>query len=171
MSKGLGQTSNSSWSEPNSNLGGPKISLRSSNFRCVEPINWIRSVKKGFPNEAKYTLSYKFYFFLVYFVACEDRRFFRRLSSDDISVWSRWIERVWDPIHPDELNWARRRTFHELNSLSLVRLRFDVWPRPYFTIILWLSYDMKRQIWDEQVDAPRSICLIPLYFRLINLIQ
>ena len=26
MSKGLGETSNSSWSEPNSNLGGPKLS-------------------------------------------------------------------------------------------------------------------------------------------------
>ena len=48
---------------------------------------------------------------------------------------------------------------------------FDVWPRPNFTIIVWLSYDVKKQIWDEQVDAPLSICQIPLYFRLINLIQ
>ena len=24
--------------------------------------------------------------------------------------------------HSDELNWARRRTFHEVNSISLVRL-------------------------------------------------
>ena len=34
--------------------------------------------------------------------------------------------------HLDELNRARRRTFHEINSLSLVRLiKFDVWPGPY----------------------------------------
>ena len=28
----------------------------------------------------------------------------------------------WIQIHSDELNWARRPTFHELNSLSLFRL-------------------------------------------------
>ena len=31
---------------------------------------------------------------------------------------SRWTTQT----HSDELNWARRQTFHELNSLSLVRL-------------------------------------------------
>ena len=31
---------------------------------------------------------------------------------------SRWTIQT----HSDELNWARRQTFHELNSLSLVRL-------------------------------------------------
>ena len=34
--------------------------------------------------------------------------------------------------HSDELNWARRRTLHELDSLSLVQhiKSFDVWSRP-----------------------------------------
>ena len=33
---------------------------------------------------------------------------------------------------PDSFRRARRRTFHEINSLSLVRLiKFDVWPGPY----------------------------------------
>ena len=41
---------------------------------------------------------------------------------DVLSVWSRRIERV-GRSHSDKLNWARRRTFHELNSLSLVRLK------------------------------------------------
>ena len=40
---------------------------------------------------------------------------------DGLSVWNRRIECV-GRSHSDELNWVRRRTFHELNSLSLVRL-------------------------------------------------
>ena len=38
-----------------------------------------------------------------------------RLKQMDSTFWT--IQ-----THSDELNWARRRTFHELNSLSLVRL-------------------------------------------------
>ena len=68
--------------------------------------------------------------------------------------------------HPGELNWAGRRTFHELISLTLVRLMqcltFGL------ALILQLLYGfrmiMKRQIWDEQVDAPLLICLIIIRF-------
>jgi len=38
-----------------------------------------------------------------------------RLKQTDTTCWT--IQ-----IHSDKLNWARRRTFHELNSLSLFRL-------------------------------------------------
>ena len=50
---------------------------------------------------------------------------------DVLSVWSRRIERV-GRSGADELNWARRRTFHELNSLSLARLMKSsmFWRRP-----------------------------------------
>ena len=59
------QTSNLSWDEPNSNLGRPKLSQRSSvgsesNLRRVELIKRIRSVINFLSNEAQYTLSYKF---------------------------------------------------------------------------------------------------------------
>ena len=155
MSKGLGQTSNSSWSEPNSNLGGPKISLRSSNFRCVEPINWIRSVKKGFPNEAKYTLSYKFYFFFSLFLRMWRSTFFPP------TIFRRYIRlkqmnRTCLAIqtHPDELNWAGHRTFHELNSLTLVRLMqcltFGL------ALILQLLYGF-RMIWRSRSGTNRSV--------------
>ena len=43
------------------------------------------------------------------------RRSFIRLKQTDRTCWT--IE-----THSDELNWGRRQTFHELNSLSLVHL-------------------------------------------------
>ena len=48
----------------------------------------------------------------------------RVLASKTSVVWRRRIERACWTIqtHSDELNWARRQTFHELNSLSLVHL-------------------------------------------------
>ena len=40
-----------------------------------------------------------------------------------LSICFRRMESRWTiQTHSDELNWARRQTFHELNSLSLVRL-------------------------------------------------
>ena len=47
---GLGQTSNCSWDEPNSNLGRPKLSKdrllgQTSKLGRIEPINWIRLKK------------------------------------------------------------------------------------------------------------------------------
>ena len=58
-----------------------------------------------------YTLLYKF---LIYQFSSSHERTF----VSEIFRWS------WKKIetHSDELNWARRRNFHELNSLSLVRL-------------------------------------------------
>ena len=88
----------------------------------VEPINWIRSVRNFLPNEAKYTLWY------TCLIISFDRRMWKstfvpetifrrsiRLEQTDRTCWT--IQ-----THSDELNWARRRTFHEVNSISLVRL-------------------------------------------------
>ena len=88
----------------------------------VEPINWIRSVRNFLTNEAKYTLSY------TCLIRSLDRRMWKstfvpetifrrfiRLEQTDRTCWK--IQ-----THSDELNWARRRTFHEVNSISLVRL-------------------------------------------------
>ena len=88
----------------------------------VEPINWIRSVSNFLPNEAKYTLWY------TCLIISLDRHMWKstfvpetifrrsiRLEQTDRTCWT--IQ-----THSDELNWARRRTFHEVNSISLVRL-------------------------------------------------
>ena len=72
------------------------------------------------PNEAKYTLPFKF---LIYQLICRMWRsmfvtetIFRR----SVSVWSRHIKRFWTIwSHSRKLKWARRRTFHQLHSLSL----------------------------------------------------
>ena len=70
QSLGLGQTSNFSWVEPNSNLGWPKLSYdrllgQTSNLGRVEPITWIRSLINFLPNEVKYALSHNFFYLLV----------------------------------------------------------------------------------------------------------
>ena len=50
-----------------------------------------------------------------------------RLKDTERTCWT--IQTHWD-----DFNWARRRTFHELNSLSWgldrAHQKFDVWPRP-----------------------------------------
>jgi len=85
----------------------------------VEPINWIRSVRNFLPNEAKYTLSYTCLIISLVlrmwrttFVPETIFRRSIRLEQTDKTCWT--IQ-----THSDELNWARRRTFHELNSLRL----------------------------------------------------
>ena len=125
--------SNFSWDEPNSNFGRLNLSLlcQTSDLGHVESINWswITSVTNFLPNEAKYTLPYNF---LIYFISLV-RRMWRssfvpemiftrsiRLKQTDGTCWARWTIQT----HLDELNWDRRRTFYELNSLtvSLVHL-------------------------------------------------
>ena len=87
--------------ELNSYLSRPKLS-------------WIRTksnLNNFLPIKAKCTLPYKF---LIYQFSSSHERTF----VSDIFRWScKKME-----THSDELNWARLRTFHELNSLSLVRL-------------------------------------------------
>ena len=76
------------------NVAKDRLLGQTSNLGRVEPTNWSRP-KNNFnflPNQAKYTLSN--IFFLIY-------------SIDVLE----------DPnSHSDELNRARFRTFHELNS-------------------------------------------------------
>ena len=61
-------------------------------------------------------------------VACEDRHLSRMTILNALSVWSTRIERVAQSRFIHEINWARRRTFHVLNSSHE---KFDVWHRPY----------------------------------------
>ena len=49
-----------------------------------------------------------------------------RLKQTDRTCWT--IQ-----THSDELNWARRRTFHELSKFGSSHDKFDVLPRPYYT--------------------------------------
>ena len=61
----------------------------------------------------------------------EDRRLSRRRYSDVLSIWNRWIARIGrSKLSSDELDWARRRTFHEFNKFGSFHEKF-VWPRLY----------------------------------------
>ena len=83
---GLGQTSNVSWNEPNSNLGRPKLSLdrllgQMSKLGCVEPFNWTRSVI-NFPWTKQYTLSNKF---LIYELS------WSHVKTIVFGIWKCWF--------------------------------------------------------------------------------
>ena len=113
---------NFSWGEPNSNMSPPKLSLDSllrqtPNWGRVEPINWITSEKKFSPEQAKRALSYKFY---IYQFSLSDMKIDVSHAETILqcSIRPKQTDRTsWTiQTHSDELNRARRRTFHEVNS-------------------------------------------------------
>ena len=81
-----------------------------------------------------------------------------RLKQTDRTCWT--IQ-----THADKLNWARRRTFHELNSLGSSREKFDVWTRPEFfkfhTVSARNSFDFRSAITLERADK-----LLYIYWHL-----
>ena len=89
----------------------------------VEPINWIRSVRNFLPNEPKYTLLYTF--LIISLVLCMWRSTFVPETIFRRSIRLKQTNRTCWTIqtHLDELNWARRRTFLEVNSIILVHLK------------------------------------------------
>ena len=135
-SHNLGQTSNFSWDEPNSNLGRPTLSKdrllgQTSNLGRVEPINWIRPKRyyNNFPpNKVKYRLRQEPIKFDGLLITIQIFSWVRRMWRSTFvpeTIFRRFIrlkqtERTrWTiQTHSDELNWARR---HERNSLSLTR--------------------------------------------------
>ena len=133
---------NFSWGEPNSNMSPPKLSLDSllrqtPNWGRVEPINWIRSVKNFLPN--KLNVHYHTNFIFISLVCRIWRSTFLTETMFRCSIRPKQLRPSQHPpththththtqtdrtgwkTHSDELNKARRRTFDEANSLSLVR--------------------------------------------------
>ena len=81
-----------------------------------------RNLISFLPKKAKYTLLYNFLFYWfsslrVKVDGCpgDDLHSFYPSKQTDTTWWT-------TQIHSNKLNWTRRGTFHELNSLSLFRL-------------------------------------------------
>ena len=111
-------------------MSPPKLSLDSlllqtPNWGRVEPINWIRSVKKFLPT--KLNVHYHTNFIFISLVCRIWRSTFLTETIFRCSIRPKQTPQQTDrtswtiQTHSDELNRARRRTFDEVNSLSLVR--------------------------------------------------
>ena len=106
-------------------------------MRQTNQLNQI--IKKFSPKQAKRALSYKFY---IYQFSLSDMKI-DISHGDDLQVFylsktdGPQTDRSWTiQTYSDEINRARRRTFHEVNSLSLVRFLKSstcVLPRPKST--------------------------------------
>ena len=107
-------------------MSPPKLSLdsllsKTPNWRRVEPINWFRSVKDFL--RTKLNMHYHTNFMFISLVCRIWRSTFLTEMIFRCSIRPRQKDRTsWTiQTHSDELNRARGRTFHEVNSLSLVR--------------------------------------------------
>ena len=107
-------------------MSPPKLSLDSllrqtPNWGRVEPINWIRSVKDFL--RTKLNMHYHTNFIFISLVCRIWRSTFLTETIFRCSIRPKQTDRTsWTiQTHSDELKRARCRTFHEVNSLSLVR--------------------------------------------------